>query len=58
METMSIRQTGHQPDLLRQATINAEGEKLGPEARTTLIALLKQLLIECISVEARKSVDE
>jgi hypothetical protein len=58
METMSIRQTGHQPDLLRQATINAEGDKLAPEARTTLIALLKQLLTECISAEMGKSSDE
>ena len=56
---MSIRLQGHQPDLLCLAARFTNQGKLPPEVRVTVLALLKQLLGECVPVVTKtRSVDE
>ena len=55
---MSARQANHQPDLLHRATMDAERERLAPEIRATVIGLLQQLLVECVSGVAGKGASD
>jgi hypothetical protein len=56
---MSARLQDHQPDLLHRAALSADHDRLRAEVRVAVLALLKQLLSECVpEVTEMGSVDE
>jgi hypothetical protein len=56
---MSARLQDRQPDLLHRAAVSANRDRLQAEVRVTVLALLKQLLSECVpGVAEIGSVDE
>lgn len=56
---MPVRLRDHHPDLLRRAELSAGHEKLPPEVREAVLALLKKLLGECVpGVAKTEAVDE
>ena len=56
---MSARLQDRQPDLLHRAAMSADRERLQPDVRLAVLALLKQLLSECVpGVAKTRSVDE
>jgi hypothetical protein len=50
---MPARHANYQPDLLIQATIAVERERLTPQTQVMVIELLRQLLNECVSGAAK-----
>ena len=45
---MSARLQDRQPDLLHRASLSADRDRLQVEVRVAVLALLKQLLTECV----------
>ena len=56
---MSSKAVQQQPDLLQQAAMQAERQRMVPEVRATVVCLLKQLFLECVGMPTTaRSIDE